>query len=265
MEQRPDGTGGQTPQLRDLRKDYAMLSAAMSPKGLASLGLGGLAAGATLGAALLLLGGPQPHPVDLVSVTLPSGVTLQVQRGEVTLRDWAACHAEGGCTLALADPGAGPDFPATGISYLDAQEYLAWINARSGPDYRLPSKAEWYAIAAEVLPETPDPIFTEPELRWASAYLVEAPKIDRALHPTGDFSTSTAGLVDLDGNVWEWTQDCYDSDENRTDPKNCPAFVLGGVHEAILSFLVRDPASGGCAAGLPPAHLGMRLVTEGKT
>jgi formylglycine-generating enzyme required for sulfatase activity len=240
-----------------------MSPVARSLKGLASLGLTGLAAGAALGAALLWQGGPQPHPVDLVSVTLPTGATLQVQRAEVTLRDWAACHAEGACTLALADPGTGPDYPATGISYLDAQEYLAWINARRGPDYRLPTKAEWYAIAAEVLPETPDPIFTAPELRWASAYLVEAPTVDRALRPTGDFSTTTAGLVDLDGNVWEWTQECYDSDEARTAPKDCPAFILGGVHEAVLSFLVRDPANGGCASGLPPAHLGMRLVTEG--
>lgn len=241
-----------------------MLSAALPVKGLASLGLGSLAAGA-LGAALLWQGGPQPFPVDLIAVRLPTGETLQVQRTEVTLRDWAACHDEGGCTLALADPGKDPDYPATGISYLDAQEYLAWINARSGPDYRLPSKAEWYAVAAEVLPETPAPIFTDPELLWASAYLVEAPNFDRALHPTGDFSITSAGLVDLDGNVWEWTQDCYDGDESRTRPKDCPAFILGGVHEAALSFLVRDPANGGCAAGLPPAHLGFRLVTEGKT
>lgn len=240
-----------------------MLSAAISVKGLASLGLGGLAAGASLGAFLLWQGGSQPHPVDLVAVDLQDGTTLEVQRTEVTLRDWAACHADGGCTLALADPGTGPDYPATGISYLDAQEYLAWINARSGPDYRLPTKAEWYAVAAEVLPETPDPIFTAPELRWASAYMVEAPSVDRALHATGDFSVTSAGLVDLDGNVWEWTQECYDSDENRTKPEDCPAFILGGIHESVMSFLVRDPANGGCASGMPPAHLGFRLVREG--
>lgn len=239
-----------------------MLSAAISANGLASLGLGGLAAGAALGAVLLWQAGPQAHPVDLVAVTLPTGTTVEIQRTEVTVRDWAACHADGGCTLELADPGSGPDYPATGISYLDAQEFLAWINARSGPDYRLPTKAEWYAAAAEVMPETPNPIFTAPELRWAAAYMVEAPKFDRALHPTGAFSVTTAGLADLDGNVWEWTQDCYDSDESRSAPKDCPAFVLGGIHESVMSFLVRDPANGGCASGLPPAHLGFRLVKE---
>lgn len=226
------------------------------------LALGLAAAAVMLGAVLQWQGRPAPVPVDLVQVSLPSGATLHVQRAEVTVRDWARCHAEGGCTLALRDPGEGPDYPATGISFVDAQEYLAWINAKAGPDYRLPTKAEWYAVAGEVLPATPDPIFTAPELRWASAYLVEAPGVDRALHPTGAFATTRAGLSDLDGNVWEWTADCYDGDAARADPESCPAFVMGGLHESVMFYLVRDPANGGCASGLPPAHLGFRLVTD---
>jgi formylglycine-generating enzyme required for sulfatase activity len=236
------------------------LRAAKRQRGPAILAL--LAVGALAGGAAVLWNVPPPVPVDLVAVSWPSGDTLHVQRTEVTLRDWARCHDAGGCTLALRDPGDGQDYPATGISYVDAQEYLAWINTGAGPDYRLPTRAEWYAVAGEVLPETPDPIFTAPELRWASAYLVEAPGVDRALHPTGAFSTTSAGLDDLDGNVWEWTQDCYDGDTARTSPENCPAFIMGGLHESVMFYLVRDPANGGCASGLPPAHLGFRLVTD---
>ena len=220
------------------------------------------AAGAILGATLLLPGGPNPVSLDLVEVSLGNGEPLFVGRTEITVAEWSACHADGGCTLDLRTPGEGQDFPATGISFVDAQEYINWINAGSGPQYRLPTKAEWYALADEVLPDTPDPIFTTPELRWASAYLVEAPNVDRALHPTGDFSTTSTGLRDLDGNVWEWTQDCYDGDSSRFSTANCPAFIMGGLHESVMSFLVRDPANGGCASGLPPAHLGFRLVTQ---
>jgi formylglycine-generating enzyme required for sulfatase activity len=220
------------------------------------------AAGAILGAALFWPGGPDPVSIDVVGVTLGDGRPLYVGRTEITVAEWSACHADGGCALDVRVPGEGQDYPATGISFVDAQEYIAWINARSGPQYRLPTKAEWYALANEVLPKIPDPIFTAPELRWASAYLVEAPNVDRALHPTGDFSTTSAGLLDMDGNVWEWTQDCYDSDSARTSPANCPAFIMGGLHESVMAFLVRDPANGGCASGLPPAHLGFRLVTE---
>jgi len=151
----------------------------------AIIALAVVAAGATFGSALFRQGGPSAPPVDLVRVTLPSGEVLFVQRTEVTVRDWARCHAEGGWSLALRDPDAGQDYPATGVSCLDAQEYLAWINAGSGLQYRLPTRAEWYAVAGEVLPETLDPIFTAPELSWASAYLVAAPGVDRVLHPTG--------------------------------------------------------------------------------
>jgi len=228
----------------------------------AIIALAVVAAGATFGSALFWQGGPSAPLVDLVRVTLPSGEVLFVQRTEVTVRDWARCHAEGGCSLALRDPDAGQDYPATGVSYLDAQEYLAWINAGSGPQYRLPTRAEWYAVADEVLPETPDPIFTALELSWASAYLVAAPGVDRALLPTGAFSTTSAGLRDLDGNVWEWTRECYDGDSARTGPESCPAFVMGSLHESVMSYLVRDPANGGCASGMPPAHLGFRLVSD---
>ena len=224
------------------------------------LGLG--VAGAIAGAALLWPGGPVPLSVDLVRVSLPSGEVLYVQRTEVTVQDWARCHNDGGCSLETRAPVDGKDYPATGVSFVDAQEYIVWLNARSGLQFRLPTRAEWYALADEVLPETPDPIFTAPELRWASAYLVETPGVDRALHPTGAFSATSAGVQDLDGNVWEWTKDCYDGDTARTDPGKCPAFIMGGLHASVMFYRVRDPANGGCASGLPPAHLGFRLVTE---
>ena len=230
-----------------------------------SLALGLVVAGAIAGAALQWVGRAEPIPVDLVRVSLQSGKVLDVQRTEVTVRDWARCHDEGGCSLEIRAPQDGKVYPATGVSFVDAQDYITWINSRSETQFRLPSKAEWYAMADEVLPETPDPIFTAPELRWASAYMVEAPGFDRALHPTGAFSTTSTGVQDLDGNVWEWTRDCYDGDAARTDPARCPAFIMGGLHESVMSYLVRDPANGGCASGLPPAHLGFRLVTDAKT
>lgn len=228
-----------------------------------------LAAGALLAAALLMPGGPavvwpDPGPSDFVEITMASGAALHVGRREVTLDEWAACHAAGGCTLALRAVPDGQTYPATGINFVDAQEYIAWINRETGRQYRLPTKAEWYELAAEVLPKTPDPIFTAPELRWASSYLVEAPGVDRALHPTGDFSSTSKGILDLDGNVWEWTQDCYDGDAARSDPASCPAFVMGGLHASVMFYLVRDPANGGCASGLPPAHLGFRLVSDSR-
>ncbi|MEO0864526.1 MAG: SUMF1/EgtB/PvdO family nonheme iron enzyme [Pseudomonadota bacterium] len=116
-------------------------------------------------------------------------------------------------------------------------------------------------MAEPVLPDEPDPIFTDPSLTWASAYLIEG-NAPRALKPQGSFSTSPQGVADLDGSVWEWTQDCYAGSAGTADPTRCPAFFVGGEHIAAMSYLVRDPARGGCAVGTPPAHLGMRLVSD---
>ncbi|PVA10862.1 nitrate reductase [Pelagivirga sediminicola] len=188
---------------------------------------------------------------------------LWVQRHEVTVSEWNTCHDAGGCGLWLVTrPDQDPDTtPATGLSYPDTQEYVAWLNDTTGHAFRLPRVAEWSAMAESVIPDTPDPIFTDPRLSWASAYMLEA-ELPRALRPSGSFSTTEDGIADLDGSVWEWTDDCYAGSGAPARPDRCPAFWVAGIHMAAMSYLERDPARGGCAVGTPPAHLGMRLVTD---
>jgi len=221
----------------------------------------------TLGAAQVMRG-PDPQFAQVLPttpVTLQDGRILNVQTREVTVKQWQACHRAGACTLDLTTAKKDEDYPATGLSYPDVMQYVVWINAESDVAWRLPTAAEWFEIAAEVMPAKPDPIFTDPSLTWASTYLTEASRTGRSLRPSGAFSVTSAGVEDLDGNVWEWTQDCYAGASGQganSDIARCPAFVMGGEHEAVMSYLVRDPARGGCAVGAPPAHLGMRLVFD---
>lgn len=224
-----------------------------------------LVAAVALGAALDRRSPNPAYMPDMARapITLSSGQALYVQRFEVTIAEWSTCVAEGGCSLALR---ARPDqdatiTPATGLSYVDVSEYVDWINRKTGHDFRLPTASEWADMAAPVLPEEPDPIFTDPSLTWASTYLTKG-SVPRALKPQGSFSTSPEGVVDLDGSVWEWTQECYAGSAGTVDLARCPAFFVGGEHIAAMSYLVRDPARGGCAVGSPPAHLGMRLVSD---
>jgi len=231
---------------------------------------GVLAVAALIGAASFARGpdfDPTFAPVLAQSpVVFADGTTLHVQKYEVTVAEWNRCNDAKACTQRLRVTGnrTAQTMPATGLSYVDVSEYLAWINTATGHDYRLPTLAEWEYMAAEVLPEAPDPIFTDPELTWASAYLTE-PQTKRTLHPQGVFDTTSQGIVDLNGSVWEWTNDCYaGASKGDVTRDQCPAFFVGGEHIAAISFLVRDPARGGCAVGVPPAHLGMRLVTESR-
>lgn len=222
---------------------------------------------ALIGAAFMLRGpDTEEAPIGATaSVVLKDGRSLRVHTREVTVSQWQACHSAGHCALDLSVMRDDVDYPATGLSYPDAMQYINWINTFDKVNWRLPTFAEWHELAAEVLPETPDPIFTDPSLTWASAYLTQANQTSRALRPSGAFSATAAGIEDLDGNVWEWTQDCYAGANDQGaafDRDRCPAFIMGGEHEAVMSYLVRDPARGGCAVGSPPAHLGMRLVAE---
>ena len=231
------------------------------------LGLAVLAAGAIGGAILSIEKGsdiPDAVALEMVPVAVNDTPTLFVQTHEVSVTEWNRCHAAGACALqqTARARSQGRDYPATGLNFVDAMEFVAWANATSNYTFRLPTAAEWDAMAVEVLPEAPDPIFNSPELTWAATYIVGAQYTDRKLRPSGAFSTTQAGVSDLNGNVWEWTQDCYSGAGSAIKTDRCPAFILGGEHEAVVPFLTRDPARGGCAVGAPPAHLGMRLVTE---
>ena len=221
----------------------------------------GLAAVALIGAVFLYDDALVPTPQMAENpVIFPDGTALNVQKYEVTVAEWNVCHAAGACTLNLrvAKNRTESEMPATGLSYLDVSQYLAWINKATDQNFRLPTVQEWKFMAAEVLPDTPDPIFTDRQLSWAYSYLLE-PQTKRTLMPQGAFATTSQGIVDLNGSVWEWTKDCYSGASKRT-VNNCPAYFVGGEHIAAVPYLVRDPARGGCAVGVPPAHLGMRLV-----
>lgn len=230
------------------------------------LKVAGLAA-VLIGATLFIQRGPElidPPIMAEKPVVMPDGSNLYVQKYEVTVAEWNACYAAGECSIELRAKAGKPEetTPATGLSYQDVGEYLAWINRATGHQFRLPQLVEWEHMAADVLPEEQDPIFTSAELTWASSYLNE-PRTKRTLRPQGSFSTSTEGIVDLDGSVWEWTGECYaGAADGILSPERCPAFFVGGEHVAAMSYLIRDPARGGCAVGSPPAHLGMRLVSD---
>jgi formylglycine-generating enzyme required for sulfatase activity len=227
-----------------------------------------VALGATLfGAAYLNLRGPDmthfPAMIAVPSESVPQDV-LFVQAHEITIDEWNTCYNAGGCTQKLRPPSYATDgsrYPATGLNWMDANEYLTWINHETRHSFRLPTTKEWHALAQNVMPEKADPIFTDPELSWASTYLMDAGR-SRRLEPSGTFSTTDIGIADLDGNVWEWTQDCYAGSAGTVSQGDCPAFYVAGEHEAVVPYLVRDPARGGCAVGAPPAHLGLRLVTD---
>ena len=201
----------------------------------------------------------RPMEPEMVRVERAGGGALAVAKFEVSWIQWKQCHDAGGCAF-LPDPGmpaAGQSFPVTGVNRLDVEQFIGWLNGKSGKTYRLPTQAEWREIAAEIPRPKRAKLFSDPRLAWAADY-GSMQQVSARIESAGHFGAVGSGIADLAGNVWEWTSTCAVA---GFDAAACPAFVAEGAHETSMSVFVRDPAFGGCAIGLPPANIGFRLVS----
>ncbi|MEJ1160105.1 SUMF1/EgtB/PvdO family nonheme iron enzyme [Prosthecomicrobium sp. N25] len=210
------------------------------------------------------------RPVDAPLVRIESRTSFAIQKRQVIRAEYDACVAQRACR-ALDDEGAA-DRPAVGLSHQDAVAYAAWLSARTGRRWRLPTDREW-ALAAgsryrdDALSAGGDP--DDPARRWLAAYEAEAERAgapDKAVRPIGGWGANEHGLLDLAGNVWEWTSTCYVRvrlEAGRDAAlENCGVRVVEGLHRATMTAFVRDPKGGACSAGVPPANLGLRLVRD---
>ncbi len=199
---------------------------------------------------------------------------LDIMKHHVTEANYAQCVAAGACPPV---PSAGrTDHAQTGVNHADATAYAAWFTKRTGQHWRVPTDAEWLRAATERGSEDG---FSEaangadPSRRWIAAYLREVElrgEADLEAHPTGHFGVNSAGVADMAGNIWEWTETCFqngtlsaDGSSIVTQSAYCGVRAVQGKHRAFVIDFIRDARSGGCAAGVPPDYLGFRLVREG--
>lgn len=205
----------------------------------------------------------------LRDVRLPAD--LLVMKRQVTVGEYTRCVDDGACPRVAAGKGS-PDVPVTGVSWHDASAYAAWITRKSGVVHRLPTDEEWTFAAAEKARDEALPLVdpSDPAQAWIARYEAESSR-DRPRtatpQPGGTFGTNSKGLDDLAGNVWEWTDTCFvrsalDDGRERVTNTNCGVRVVEGAHRSYMTDFIRDPKSGGCAAGVPPTNLGFRLVVE---
>lgn len=102
------------------------------------------------------MGMEQEGPAHEVIIDIP----IAMGCNKVTRAEWLACVDDGSCSH-TPDPrirkfeggyyySDDPRHPVIDVSYLDAQEYVAWLNQKTGTNaYRLPTEAEWeYAARA---------------------------------------------------------------------------------------------------------------------
>ena len=208
-------------------------------------------------------GRPVDAPVDSLKIS-----AIAIMKRQVTTAEYQACVAAGACPALAPATQAAPDRPVVQVSWRDAQAYAGWLSKTTGAYYRLPTDAEWAYAAGDrfrddALPETDS---ADPAKRWLARYEQEAARereADRKAQPVGHFGANDRGLLDIAGNIWEWTDTCYrrvalDGEETV----NCGIRVVEGRHRSYMTDFIRDARSGGCAVGTPPANLGFRLVRD---
>ena len=108
---------------------------------------------------------------------------------------------------------AHPSQPVVGICWFEARAYAAWLAARSGQTFRLPTEAEWEAACR---------LFNPATLRERTVGVMAANTSETHLWrptPVGVFSSGngSAAVEDLVGNVWEWTSSLYGKEAGQPD------------------------------------------------
>jgi formylglycine-generating enzyme required for sulfatase activity len=206
-------------------------------------------------------------------VTARIGRPLAIMRHQVSSADYQRCVAEAVCRALPPDVVIAADRPAVQVSFRDAEAYAGWLSRRTGETYRLPTDEEWaYAAGSRYQDDGLAVDADDPAQRWLARYEREAAQktasSDTDVRPFGAFGTNEHGLSDVAGSVWEWTATCFVRTalgESGKDTVNCGVRVVEGQHRAYVSDFIRDARAGGCAAGVPPSHLGFRLVREPKS
>lgn len=163
-----------------------------------------------------------------------------MSRDLVTFNEWDACASDGGCRQYFPSDehwGRG-EHPVINVSWNDAQDYIAWLNAKTGKRYRLPTEAEWeYAARAG----TTTPYYQGYSLTTDEANYdgVDYPRAGssgiyrQVPTPVGSFAPNGFGLTDMEGNVWEWTQDCWNPDY-RGAPTDGTARTNGDCNRRVV-------------------------------
>jgi len=143
-----------------------------------------------------------------------------MDRTEVTNAQYRECVAAEACRPAREYKGfAKDDQPVVGVSWDDAEAYCQWARKR------LPAEAEWEKAArgsdGRVFPWGNQTCGCECAVQENKAGLGCGRD---ATWPVGSAQTGASpyGLLDMAGNVWEWTADWYDEKYYRESPLSNP-------------------------------------------
>jgi formylglycine-generating enzyme required for sulfatase activity len=150
------------------------------------------------------------------------------------------------------------DHPVTCVDWHDTKSYVRWLTSKTGKPYRLLSESEWeYAARAGntttrfwnssqqacTHSNSVDLTGKDSHPRWEGVWQCRDGYVYTA--PVGSYQPNAFGLYDMLGNLWEWTEDCYNgsyagapTDGNAWTSGDCNNHLYrGGSWNTSLDFI----------------------------
>ncbi|MEZ0359108.1 formylglycine-generating enzyme family protein [Mycobacterium sp. SA01] len=214
----------------------------------------------------------------------PGALVFRSTAGPVDLRDWRQWWdwAPGANWRAPFGPGSDiadkADHPVVQVAYPDAAAYARWAGRR------LPTEAEWeyaaragsttdYAWGAE---STVDGSLMANTWQGRFPYRNDGALGWTGTSPVGAFPPNAFGLVDMIGNVWEWTTTRFSAHHVLNQKNGCcpppiepdPAVsqaLKGGSHLCAPEYChrYRPAARSPQSQDTSTTHIGFRCVVSG--
>jgi formylglycine-generating enzyme required for sulfatase activity len=191
------------------------------------------------------MGSPWNEPQrdnDEAQIRVTIAEPFAVGKYAVTFDEWDACVADHGCNGYRPDDrgwGRGKR-PVISVNFSDAKAYVAWLSRRTGKTYRLLSEAEreYVTRAGTTTPFWWGWSITPKQANYdgrADLFKGGAPKGEyrQQTVPVDAFEPNPWGLYQVHGNVWDWTEDCW-NDSNGGSPRDGRARTTGDCSRRIV-------------------------------
>jgi formylglycine-generating enzyme required for sulfatase activity len=188
-----------------------------------------------------------------VQVAVSIARPFAVGKFAVTFDEWEACLADGGCNRYQPGDmkwGRGKR-PVIAVSWDDAKAYTAWLSGKTGKSYRLltESEREYVTRAGTTTVFWWGASVSDDQANYNAnhAYLGGGTRGEyrKRTMPVDSFAANAWGLYQVHGNVWEWTEVCWNESNAdnpgdgsaRTGPDCSRHVVRGGSFYNIPSWI----------------------------